>query len=73
VFELPARGARFARVGYGNEADAKPVQVVLDAGFAVAAVGGDRARCLADAVGDSLEGQPSVPYAGQSSGRDGAL
>ena len=55
VLELAAGGAGFGLTRDGDAADAEFVQLTLDAGFAVAAVGGDRAWCAAGAAGDPFD------------------
>jgi hypothetical protein len=48
-------GLAFSRYGNGFHTDR--VQVVVDAGFAVAAVGGDGGRYVAYALGDTGDGR----------------
>ena len=55
VFELAARGAGFAFARDRHAAHAEFVQVAFHRGFAVAAVGGDRARCASGASGDPFD------------------
>ncbi len=55
MFELEAGSAGFALAGNGDTADTDRVQVAFEGCFAVAAVGGDRARWAAGAAGDPLD------------------
>jgi hypothetical protein len=58
VFELAASRAGFALTWDRNRPDAELVQLVLDTGFAVAAVGGHRDPCRATTHDDIRVGLP---------------
>jgi hypothetical protein len=56
VLELAAgRAGRAALAGDGHAAHAEIMEIALDARFAVAAVGGDRVRCVSGAPGDPFD------------------
>ena len=55
MFELAARSAGFTLAWDRDAAHPEFVQLFFDAGFAVSAVGRDRAWCTSGAAGDPLD------------------